>query len=181
MTLTDKQTTDYEDTENCFGKMYDGDEPDCTSCVDCDVCKELASGKKPSTPKEVSKPSSKVKVTREIVIGIFNEVMDANKTKHEVVSAANHDKLYMSGDYLGKATTTALYIHGDDSVKYSDLTVEDVKYIFDNVGFETEEEEPTEDTKEEKVEKPVVKIDMMYTVEDIQNMTVRDFVRLVMQ
>lgn len=177
ITLTDKQISDYEDKDNCFGKMYDEKEPDCTSCGDCDVCKSLIAGDTPkAAKKDTDKPESKAKITREIVIAIFNKVMDSRGIPHEVVSAANHDKLYMNGDYLGKATTSALYID-EESEKYANLNMDDVEVIFTEIDVEIEEVVPVV----EKVEEPIGKIHMMYTVDDIQKMTVSDFIKLVLQ
>jgi hypothetical protein len=182
MNLTEKQMADYNDKENCFGKMFDEKETDCTSCVDCDICRELIAGEKPKAVKETPKPVSKMKVTREIVNAIFGEVMNKRDIKFEVVSAANHDKLYIDGEYLGKATTTALYIHGDDSVKYSDMTVDDVTNIFENIEIDDSSVEVTEPevgtTKKEMITESVL---TMYSAEDIRKMTIGDFLRWVMQ
>lgn len=190
ITLTHDEEKQFKDSEDCFGKMFDDKESDCQNCEQGEHCKALFNKEDYKTPSDTKKTKGAAKVSREIVTEIFNRVIGENPNYEiKVIPAANHDKLYIDGDYIGKATVTALYLEDNDPIKYADLTMEDVESIFQAIMLGEEAEDKVTEAKEE-ISVEFVKVDSpsattstattLYSISDIKAMTVGDFLRMLL-
>lgn len=190
ITLTHDEEKQFKDSEDCFGKMYDDKESDCLNCEQGKNCKSLFNKEDYQTPSGTKKTKGAAKVTREIVTEIFNRVIGENSDYEiKVIAAANHDKLYIDGDYIGKATVTALYLEDNDPIKYTDLTMEDVESIFQAIALGEEAEDKVTEAKDEpavefvRVDSPSTATETsttLYSISDIKTMTVAEFLRLIL-
>lgn len=190
ITLTHDEEKEFKDSEDCFGKMFDEKESDCRNCEKGEHCKALFNKEDYQVPSATKKTKGAAKVTREIVTEIFNRVIGENSDYEiKVIAAANHDKLYIDGDYIGKATVTALYLEDNDPIKYADLTMEDVESIFQAIALGEEAEDKVTEAKDEpavefvRVDSPSTATETsttLYSISDIKAMTVVEFLRLIL-
>lgn len=198
--VTDKQLELLSDPQDCAGKMFDANEPDCRICEYKEICKAVCEGAEYELQTETAKldkpsPKNGLPVTREFVVGTFMEVANKlgipNSDLH-VVTLANHDKLFIGDKYYAKASQTTLkLVLADETFSYKHIdqvSVYDIleKYLVAPIQSEPAESEPADEV--EQIDETVGAIiatsltrekakEVAFTFDQIREMPVGEFIR----